>query len=136
MSCALLIKSRYLRCFSLIVLCFNAAPVLGQTLGTAPESSMSLWRVFAVFLLCVILALAGAFVMRGRHGRGKYFSAMVKQRRMAIVESMQLPNQAVLSIVSCDGRELLVATSPHGQVQIQHVAGTDGHVAIESEPEL
>lgn len=134
MNCARLLKSRPLRCFPLIVLCFNAPPVLGQTLGTAPENTMSLWRVSAVLLLCIILAFAGAFALRGRYGRGKYFSAMVKQRRMIIVESISLPNQAVLSIVSCDGREWLVATSPHGQVQIQPVAGTGGRVAIESEP--
>ncbi len=101
-----------------VVMCAMAwsAPALAQKLGQGADDDISVWRVVAALLLCLVLAVAGAFALRARGGGiGKLFPLVVRRsRRLQVVETVRLGPQADLSIVTGDGRELLVASSPHG----------------------
>lgn len=96
----------------------------GQVLGKGDDDGVSLWRTIAALLLCLALAVAGAFALRARLGAG-FASArpLTRRRRMHLIETMRLPNQVSLSIVMCDDRELLVATSVHGADLLDRLPG-------------
>lgn len=90
-------------------------PAAAQHLGRAADDDVSMWRVFAALLLCLMLAVGGAFVLRMRFGTGQILPLITKQsRRLKLIESLRLGQQSDLCIVICDGRELLVSVSPHG----------------------
>jgi len=92
-----------------------ASSAAAQTLGQGSDVEISIWRVLLAFLLCAALAAGAAFILKARQGSGHLVSFLVKQnRRLRLVESLRLGHQADLCIVECDGRELLVAVSPHG----------------------
>jgi hypothetical protein len=86
-----------------------------QTLGQGNDPDISLWRVALSLLLCAGLAVGGAFVLKMRSGQMPVFRfAPSRQRRLRLVESLSLGRDTGLSIVACDGREILVFTSPQG----------------------
>jgi flagellar biogenesis protein FliO len=86
--------------------------VAAQTLGGGAEDDISVWRIVGAFLVCVLLAGAGALVLRHRLGYAQLPRILGNQaRRLRIVESLKLGRQITLSIVQCDERELLLLTS-------------------------
>jgi hypothetical protein len=99
-----------------LLLPLQAGPALAQTLGPGDGDDISLWRVLAALLLCMVLAIAGAFALKARPGLGRLFSFAVKhgKRRLHLVETLRLNHQIDLCIVDCDGQELLVAASARG----------------------
>ena len=82
-------------------------------LGAAPDDDISLWRVIAALVLCLLLAVAAAFVLRARGGN-RPLSLALRQRRLLMVETLRLGRNADLCIVRCDGREWLIAVSQNG----------------------
>lgn len=91
----------------------GAAPALAQTLGQAPTVHVAWWRVIGSFLLCIALAAGGAFALRARLGLPmKVIGA--SPRRMRLLETLRLSHQVDLCLVSCDGREIMIAASPRG----------------------
>lgn len=104
-------------------------PVLAQTLGQGADDDISVWRILAALALCIVLAVAGAFVLRSRVvGRQFIPFALKKDRRLKLVESLRLANQVDLCIVVCDGCELLVAASAHGVDLLKHLPLADGSI--------
>jgi len=86
-----------------------AAQAQAQTLGTATDAEISIWRIVLSFLLCVLVAVAAALFMRARMG-GLLPSlpfSIARPRRLKVVESVRLSATSSLSIVDCDGREML-----------------------------
>jgi hypothetical protein len=94
-----------------------------QSLGRAADDDVSLWRVGASLVLCLALAVAGAFALRRRAG-GVQTAGLFGQnrRRLQLVETLRLGPQSGLSIVVCDGRELLVVTSERSASVVDHPA--------------
>jgi hypothetical protein len=93
----------------------GATPTLAQTLGQGNTDDISWWRVLAALLLCMALAIGGAFALRARGGASPFLSFAAKQnRRLRLVETLRLSNHVNLCIVDCDGSELLVAVSAQG----------------------
>lgn len=91
---------------------------IGQTLGQGSDDGTSLWRVLSAFILCSLLALLGAWAIKTRfHGKAslpawfKFPTSDRPERRLLLRETLRLNPHTNLSIVSCDGRELLIATS-------------------------
>lgn len=106
-------------------------PGLAQTLGQGDGEGISLWRVLGALLLCLSLAVAGAFAIRARMGSGGTLRGFVKRdRRLHLVESLRLSHQVDLCIVTCDGRELLIATSVHGAAPLEHRPVDDARPAL------
>lgn len=108
-------KSRWRMPIAAAVLAAGAAPALAQSLGQASTVHIEWWRVIASFMLCSALAVGGALALRARLGLPmKVIGA--SQRRMKLLETLRLSHQVDLCLVSCDGRELMIAASPHGAV--------------------
>lgn len=99
----------------LIALAPHAA--LAQKLGQGGDDGISYWRVLGALLLCLALAAAGAWAIRSRMGAGPLTVRPIlprfgkQERRLQLVESLRISHQVDLCIVTCDERELLVATS-------------------------
>lgn len=81
-----------------------------QTLGRADSDDVSVWRVVAAFALCVVLAVAAALVLRARLGYLPQLGPR-RSRRLRLVETLRLGRQVSLSIVTCDGDEMLLLSS-------------------------
>ncbi|MEI9997611.1 MAG: flagellar biosynthetic protein FliO [Rhizomicrobium sp.] len=94
-------------------------PAAAQTLGQGADDGISTWRVIAVLLLCLALAVYAAYVLRARLGGAPRFawpllSRTKIQRRLQLVETLRLSHQIDLCVVTCDGQDLLVAASAQG----------------------
>ena len=88
----------------------------------ALDNDISMWRVAGSLLLCAGLAVAGAFVLRARMGHAPLLPfAVVRRRRLQLIESLRLGQNTGLSIVSCDGREILVLVSPEGSKVLEEL---------------
>jgi MFS family permease len=100
------------------------APALAGRLGQAPDEGISLWRVGAALLLCLVLAVAAALLLKGRGGPlpVALFVPLAK-RRLKLVETLRLGPQTSLAVVACDGEELLVLSSDKGAEVIRTMAG-------------
>jgi flagellar biogenesis protein FliO len=100
----------------------SCGAAFAQRLGQGTDDGVSAWRVVAALLLCMALAVAGAFVLKSGAGRGLLSWPSVKRgRRLHLVETLRVGQQVDLCIVTCDGRELLVASSAHGADLLAHL---------------
>jgi hypothetical protein len=92
-----------------------AGPVAAQTLGQAPDDTVSFWRVAGSLLFCIGLGIGAVFIMRSRGGRAPAFPALVrKDRRLHLIEVLRLNPHVDLCLVSCDDATMLLAASQHG----------------------
>ena len=87
----------------------SSVAAFAQTLGTGADAEISIWRIVLSFLLCAMVAVAAALFMRARTGGGLPAFAFLAagSRRLRVVESVRLNATTGLSIVECDGREML-----------------------------
>jgi len=102
-------------------------PAVAQTLGQGADDGISAWRIVLVLLLCLGLAVFAAFVLKRRMGGAalpSFFAGAGRNRRMQLVETLRLSHQIDLCIVSCDGREMLVAASAQGARLLQPLNGS------------
>jgi hypothetical protein len=103
-------------------------PAMAQSLGQAGDDGVSLWRVALALLLCMGLAVGGAFLIKARSGSGQLLPWPVlarPARRLRLVETLSLRNHVDLNIVTCDGRELLVVTSEKGALLTHALSGRE-----------
>jgi len=88
---------------------------LAQRLGQGPDDGISVWRVVATLLVCVAVAVAAALALKHRMGGGTaQLFVRRKNPRLEMIETLRLRPQIDLCIVSCDGEELLLVSSPQG----------------------
>ena len=101
-----------------MILVLGSNSAFADTLGQAGDDGVSLLRVGFALALCLALAIAGALILKARTGNGLTLSwpalARPSSQRLRVVETLGLRNHVDLSIVSCDGCELLIATSEKG----------------------
>ena len=96
-----------------VVLALPAASA--QTLGQGAADDISTWRVVAVLLLCLALAVFAALALRARFGGSlPALFAATSGRRLQLVETLRLSHQIDLCVVTCDGQEYLVAATAQG----------------------
>jgi flagellar biogenesis protein FliO len=102
---------------------FAAGQASAQALGGAADDDISLWRVGIALLLCIVIAIVAAFVLKARMGGGEFFPFLLKpQRRLRLVEALKLGPHASLQIVACDGQEMLVLTSGQTACRIRDLS--------------
>ena len=93
-----------------------------QTLGGGGGGAdISVWRVLGALVFCLLLAAGAAFAMRARL-RGALPAFKGQSRRLRLVESLRLSHQTDLCVVDLDGRELLIAATPHGTTLLLDLA--------------
>ncbi len=123
--------------WGLFVALLDASPAFGQTLGQAPDDTISIWRVAFALLLCLGLAVAGAYAIKARLGMASplalFSFAGERTRRLQLIESLRLTQKSDLCLVRCDGRELLFLTSDHGVQVIEPGPRIGGNFARPSE---
>lgn len=90
----------------------HAQPLSGGDSGPV----IAIWRIIAAFVLCAGLAVAVIFALRSRLrlGRGVPFFTSAAQRRLHIVEQMQLSAHSGVALVRCDDQEFLIGYGPQG----------------------
>ena len=124
----------------------GAWPVHAQTLGLAPSHDVSPWRVVGALLFCCLLGAVGAVALRYRlHGKppmvGKSYTSPWLQliagfsprakpvgtgaERLKLVETIRLGHQVEVNLLDCDGRRLVVLTSPQGPLVVHPEAPDD-----------
>jgi flagellar biogenesis protein FliO len=123
-----------------------ASPSAAQTLpqgGT--EAPVSLGRVVAALVLCMLLALAGALVLRRRAlggaivpGPGASLFAKLAllqppasrvDRRLSIVQTVQAGASLHVCLIKLDGQEYLVASTPQAITLLNGPVPPQGSVA-------
>jgi flagellar biogenesis protein FliO len=97
-------------------------PLSAQTLGQGGGAEVSLWRVFGALIFCLALAAGAAFALRARL-RGSLPSVKGAGRRLRLVESLRLSHQVDLCLVEIDGKEIVVAATPHGANLLERSGG-------------
>jgi flagellar biogenesis protein FliO len=122
---------RTLRFLNLLIVVIVPGAAFAQKLGQGGGDEVSAWRVVGALLLCLLLALAGAWALKMRMSGGSALPRPLitrlgaQGRRLQLVESLRLGAQVDLCIVSCDGRELLVAASSHGAQLLKPLGDSD-----------
>lgn len=120
--------ARSLRQFALCLALSQAlsVPALAQRLGQDSDEGVPAVRVILALILCLALAAAAAFALRARLGGGALrWTAGRAERRLELRDSLRLPHQVDLSIVRCDGREMLIVASQHGVQVFDHSPSDD-----------
>lgn len=104
------------------ILALAASPALAQTLGQGQSPDIPVWRVTSALILCVLLALGAAYVLRNRLGGGPLWPLPAqarKDRRLQLVETLRLSHQVDVCLFRCDDRDYLIAATPHGAVVLE-----------------
>jgi len=115
--------------------CAASLPAQAQTLGLAPSHEVSPWRIVGALLFCCVLGLAAALALRFRM-RGKAMptqglkavnwrqfmadfgvgtkTSSAGAGRLRLIETARLGYQVEVNLLECDGKSIVVVTSPHG----------------------
>ena len=116
-------------------------PVGAQVLAHGSDMPISYGRVAAALLLCLALAAGAALALRGRLGVAAKPPSLMDWRgwaaalrrptrsfRLELVERLRVSPQLEVSLIRCEGRRYLVASSPTGTVLLDKdlPAGGDG----------
>lgn len=110
------------------------AAATAQTIGRADDDGISVWRVIAAFVLCAMLAVGAALILRARMGYLPQLGVR-RARRLHLIETLRLGRQVSLSIVACDGEEMLLLSSDQaGQFIRRLPAGGTGPEIPENVP--
>lgn len=108
-----------------------AGPACAQTLGQAAGPDVSWWRVLAALLLCLALGVGGAYALRARMGVGTAPQVLWRlgsapAKRLRIIETVRVGQQVEVCLIACDGREHLIAVSPHAIEVLPSPAQSEG----------
>lgn len=95
-----------------LVLFAMTSSACAEPLSRAGDDGVSLGRVAFALLICIALAVAAAFLMRARLGTGFTVDFLRQDsRRLKLIETLRFGRLVSLSIVECDGQQLLLMTS-------------------------
>lgn len=111
-------------------------PACAQTLGQAAGPEISWWRIIGAFLFCCLLGIAGAFALKyrmrrqGVAGKPVAFDPRVLsglfemfqgkadkgegEARLKVLSTVRLSYQVDVSLLECDGKTVMIVTSPQG----------------------
>lgn len=108
-----------------------ASTAQAATSDVSVADSTLFWVRWAGALgLCLLLALAGAYAMKVRQSGAPVRLSLafprwaqplggLAARRLRLIESLRISPQLEVSLVECDDRELLLATTSHGAVLLR-----------------
>ena len=92
------------------------SPALAQQLGQGGGNDVPWWRVIGAFLVCIALAVGGAFALKSRF-RGPVIPGFGQaRRRLQLIDTLRLSHQVDICLFKCDDTDFLVAATPHGAI--------------------
>ena len=109
--------ARLIRHVALVaVATFSATPALAQRLGGGTASDISVGRIVAALVLCVIAAVLAILLLKRGGGRIDFagltsFRKLAVARRIDVVETRRISQHADLCLVRCDGQDYLILTA-------------------------
>lgn len=110
-----------------------AGPALAQKLGGGGGADVPVWRVLGALLLCLLLAVGAAVALKTRlRGATPIFGDA--RRRLNLVETVRLSHQIDVCLLTCDGREIIVAAGPHGATFLPEMPPRPEPAASDAEP--
>jgi flagellar biogenesis protein FliO len=106
------------------------AATVGAAAPGAAEGALFWLRWAAALGLCLLLAWAGAYALKARQSgsavplrfvRPRWMNplAAAGPRRLRRVESLRISPQLEVTLLECDDRELLLATTPQGAMLLK-----------------
>jgi flagellar biogenesis protein FliO len=111
-----------------IILAIAIASPAQAAFGSGQGDSISMWRVVGALMLCLGLACAGALLLKARGGNGLTRPPFpIKERRLKLQETLRVTPQVHLSIIMCDDRQLLFASSPQGVQLVRELDTVPDH---------
>ncbi|HEY2710706.1 MAG TPA: flagellar biosynthetic protein FliO [Caulobacteraceae bacterium] len=93
--------------------------------GGAPETTIAWWRVISALVVCLALAIGGAYALRSRM-RGAAPLLPADERRLRLLETMRIGHQVDICLIGCGEHQVLVAASPQGVVLLKSDASAAG----------
>lgn len=118
---------------SCVPMLLMATPALANAgrLGGGGDLGISLTRTVMALLLCLMLAVLAALLLK-RHG-GKVDLAAIRrmavrlpvQRRIDVVETRRVSQHADICLLRCDGREYLILCAAHQQTVLRETDVTE-----------
>ena len=114
-----------------IIALFVSSPALAQKLGGGETPDISIVRVIAALMFCVLMALGGAWALRFRMTGRFDLPALPKlpqvvPRKLVLIERLRLGPQHELCIIAHEDREFIISVSPAGIARFDAFAGTSG----------
>ena len=110
---------------TLLLMASEAGAAAQGRLGGGEDLSVSLWRILAAILVCSMIALLAALVIRARGGGatlGRLARRLpIRQRALDVVETRRLSPHADISVVRHGGQEYLLLLQS-GAAQVLNVA--------------
>jgi len=121
----------------------SAGPAFAQALAQGAATPIAWWRIFAVLLLCLLLAVAAAVALHfratgrlpnlnlknaritlpaGRSGALQQLFGSASERRLKAVETIRVSPYADVCLFICDGKTYLIAATPQGVTVIDRDA--------------
>lgn len=95
------------------------SPASAQQLGGASETGVSVVRILAALLVCLVAAAALIFVVKRRSGsRSKLFnfrSLLDRRSQIEVIEVRRISSYAEVSLIACGESEYLILTGSSGQ---------------------
>lgn len=95
-----------------------AAPVLAQNLGTGQAPNVSIVRIVAVLIFCLLAAVALVFLLRNRAIGGRLRPGILgelgRRGRVRVIESRRISIHADLCLVEFEGEEILILCGSGG----------------------
>lgn len=97
----------------------------GGRLGGGGDLGISLTRIVMALLLCLMLAVLAALLLK--RGGGKVDLTAIRrllvrlpaQRRIDVVETRRVSQHADICLLRCDGREYLILCAAHQQTVLR-----------------
>jgi hypothetical protein len=97
----------------------------GQQLGQGVDDGITPFRIVAALVICMVVAVAGAFAFKAWSRAGRIFQLANGRRRLQLLETLRISGQNEVCIVVCDGEELLVSSSADGVKLIRLLPGRE-----------
>ncbi len=113
-----------------------ADDAFAQQLGQGIDDGISVWRVVAMLLACMVVAVIAALVLKHRMANGAALLGVRRNNsRLKIIEILRVRPQVDICLVACDGEELLMVSSPQGASLLRHLPpGASGGLGADCGP--
>lgn len=108
-----------------LVFLLLAPPAFADRLGGGGDLGISLTRIVTALILCVMLAVLAALLLKRNGGKidlpalRRLMVRMPVARRIEVIETRRVSQHADVCLLRCDGREYLILCAQHQQMVLR-----------------